>query len=110
MSNEMYFETLSGLTKYLETKLGFSDDVDLSDLEEYEEESYKRQTRCSGYLHNQTNDTYYLLQYLHDYDWGSSNFILDTTPCQKYSEVKLVEAVSNVFKPIKGELDVQNTK
>ena len=98
---EVYFERSSELEKYLIEKLGVSEDdaADyLDDLEDYEEESYKRSTRCSGYFKDNLNNVYYSLTYTNDYDWGSSDFYLDTTPLRKFP--KVVTSVINEYLPV----------
>ena len=98
---EVYFERSSELEKYLIEKLGVSEDdaADcLDDLEDYEEESYKRSTRCSGYFKDNLNNVYYSLIYTADYDYGSSDFYLDTTPLRKFP--KVVISVINEYLPV----------
>jgi hypothetical protein len=98
---EVYFERSSELEEYLMEKLGVSEDdaADcLGDLEDYEEESYKRSTRCSGYFKDNLNNVYYSLTYTSDYDWGSSDFYLDTTPLRKFP--KVVTSVINEYLPV----------
>lgn len=105
MSNEVYLERAAHLVKYLKLHLGFSEEdaEEWRDLDGYEEEPYNRQTQCSGYIHNSNDHSYYFIRYMHDDDWGANDFHLDLTPLKKYKEVKLVEVVDTVFKPIKGE-------
>ena len=98
--SEVYFERSSELEKYLIEKLGMQeDDVQecLSDLEDYEEESYKRSTRCSGYIKDNLKDIYYALTYTSDYDWGSSDFYLDTTPLKKTTKIVQQEVTDYVL-------------
>ena len=96
--SELYFNSRSELVAYLQSNLNFSED-DAEDFDvglfDYEEESYKRSTRCSGYIHNQQEDKYYCVRYLSDYDWGYSDFILDTTPHKReeYEETVVVKKV-----------------
>ena len=101
---EVYFECSSQLEEYLMEKLGVSEDdaADcLGDLEDYEEESYKRSTRCSGYFKDNLNNVYYSLTYTSDYDWGSSDFYLDTTPLKKVT--KIVTQEINEYIAVKEE-------
>ena len=97
---EVYFERSSELEEYLMEKLGMKEDAldCLDDLEDYEEESYKRSTRCSGYFKDSLNNVYYSLTYTNDYDWGSSDFYLDTTPLHKFP--KVVISVINEYLPV----------
>lgn len=93
MNKEMWLDTKEELFKYLQTELGFTEDTAedaLDELEEYEEESWKRQTRVSGYIHNPDTNLYYFVSYLYDYDWGASDFNLDTTPYKQHKETKVV--------------------
>lgn len=96
--SELYFNSRSELVAYLQNSLNFSeDDAEGFEAEifDYEEESYKRSTRCSGYIHNQQEDKYYRIGYLRDYDWGCSDFSLDTTPRKReeYEETVVVKKV-----------------
>ena len=96
---EVYFERSSQLEEYLMEKLGVSEDDAancLGDLEDYEEESYKRSTRCSGYFKDNLNNVYYSLTYTADYDYGSSDFYLDTTPLKKTSRIVEQEVIEYV--------------
>ena len=96
---EVYFERSSELEEYLIEKLGVSEDdaADcLGDLEDYEEEPYKRSTRCSGYLKDNLNNVYYSLTYTSDYDWELSDFYLDTTPLKKTSRIVEQEFIEYV--------------
>lgn len=96
---EVYFERSSQLEEYLMEKLGVSEDdaADcLGNLEDYEEESYKRSTRCSGYTKDSLNNVYYSLTYTNDYDWYSSDFYLDTTPLKKTSRLVEQEVIEYV--------------
>ena len=95
---EVYFERSSQLEEYLMEKLGMKEDAldCLDDLEDYEEESYKRSTRCSGYIKDNLNNVYYSLTYTSDYDWGSSDFYLDTTPLNKTSRIVEQEVIEYV--------------
>ena len=95
--SELYFNSRSELVAYLQNSLNFSeDDAECFDeLFDYEEESYKRSTRCSGYTHNQQEDKYYYIEYLSDYDYGCSDFTLDITPRKReeYEETVVVKKV-----------------
>ena len=99
--SELYFNSRSELVAYLQSNLNFSEDdaEDFDDgLFDYEEESYKRSTRCSGYIHNQQEDKYYCVRYLSDYNCDYSDFILDTTPhkreeYEEYEETVVVKKV-----------------
>ena len=96
--SELYFNSRSELVTYIQSNLNFSEeDAEGFDDElfDYEEESYKRSTRCSGYIHNQQEDKYYCVWYLSDYDCGRSDFILDTTPHKReeYEETVVVKKV-----------------
>ena len=96
--SELYFNSRSELVAYLQNSLNFSeDDAEGFDDElfDYEEESSKRSTHCSGYIHNQQEDKYYCVGYLSDYDWGYSDFTLDTTPHKReeYEETVVVKKV-----------------
>lgn len=96
---EVYFEYSSQLEQYLIDNLGMQEDdaLDcLDDLEDYEEEAYKRSTRCSGYIKDNLNNIYYCVTYTSDYDWGSSDFYLDTTPLKKTSRVVEQEVIEYV--------------
>lgn len=101
---EVYFERSSQLEEYLMEKLGVSEDdaADcLGNLEDYEEESYKRSTRCSGYFKDNLNNIYYSLTYTDDYDYGSSDFYLDTAPLEKTSRIVEQEVIEYVA--VKGK-------
>ena len=96
--SELYFNSRSELVAYLQNSLNFSeDDAEYFDDElfDYEEESYQRSTRCSGYTHNQQEDKYYYIEYLSDYDYGCSDFTLDITPRKReeYEETVVVKKV-----------------
>ena len=96
---EVYFERSSQLEEYLMEKLGVSEDdaADcLGDLEDYEEESYKRSTRCSGYIKDSLNNVYYSLTYTSNDCYGSSDFYLDTTPLKKTSRIVEQEVIEYV--------------
>jgi len=96
---EVYFERSSELEKYLIEKLGISEDdaqESIYGLEDYAEESFKRSTRCSGYFKDSLNNVYYSLTYTNDYDWGSSDFYLDTTPLKKTSRIVQREVIEYV--------------
>ena len=96
---EVYFERSSELEKYLIEKLGITEDdaqESIYDLEDYAEESFKRSTRCSGYFKDNLNNVYYSLTYTSDYDWGSSDFYLDTTPLKKTSRIVEQEVIEYV--------------
>ena len=101
---EVYFERSSELEKYLIEKLGVSEDdaqESIYDLEDYAEESFKRSTRCSGYFKDNLNNVYYSLTYTSDYDCGSSDFYLDTTPLKKTSRIVEQEVIEYV--PTEGK-------
>lgn len=96
---EVYFERSSELEKYLIEKLGITEhdaQESVYNLEEYAEESFKRSTRCSGYFKDNLNNVYYSLTYTSDYDWGSSDFYLDTTPLKKTSRIVQREVIEYV--------------
>lgn len=101
---EVYFERSSELEKYLIEKLGITEhdaQESVYNLEEYAEESFKRSTRCSGYFKDNLNNVYYSLTYTSDYDWGSSDFYLDTTPLKKTSRIVQREVIEYV--PTEGK-------
>lgn len=80
---EIYRDSWPHVVTYLVENLGFTEEdaeYALDDLVEYEEGSHKRITRCSGWIHDTTKDVYYLITYDSDYDWGSSNYVLYTSP------------------------------
>ena len=96
---EVYFARSSELEKYLIEKLGIPEDdaeESIYDLEDYAEEAFKRSTRCSGYFKDNLNNVYYSLTYTSDYDWGSSDFYLDTTPLKKTSRIVQREVIEYV--------------
>ena len=96
---EVYFERFSQLEKYLIEKLGVSEhdaQESVYNLEEYAEEPVKRSTRYSGYFKDNLNNVYYSLTYTSDYDCGSSDFYLDTTPLKKTSRIVEQEVIEYV--------------
>ena len=98
--SEVYFERSSELEKYLIEKLDMDEDSAegcLDDLEDYEDESYKRSTRCSGYVKDNLKNIYYSLTYTSDYDCGSSDFYLDTTPLKKTTKIVQQEVTEYVL-------------
>lgn len=79
---ELYFNSRSEIINHLESNLNFSEeDAEYfdDDLFDYEEVQDKRSTRCSGYFLDQNRNIYYFMSFLHDYDWGNSDYMLDTT-------------------------------
>ena len=98
---EVYFERSSELEKYLIEKLGMTEhdaQESVYNLEEYAEEPLKGSTRYSGYFKDNLNNVYYSLIYTADYDYGSSDFYLDTTPLRKFP--KVVTSVINEYLPV----------
>lgn len=98
--SEVYFERSSQLEQYLIEKLGMQEDDAqecLYDIEDYEEESYKRSTRCSGYIKDNLNNVYYCVTYTSDYDYGSSDFYLDTAARKKTTKIVQQEVTEYVL-------------
>jgi len=103
---EKYFESRSKLVEFLIQEMKFEeDDAEdcLDELVEQEEESYKRSTRYSGYILNSQTGHYYSLVFTSDYDWGSSDFYLDTTPLEMKEEIQTITVKK--FVPIKEEMN-----
>lgn len=100
---EKYFETQDELFTYLQETLGFSEEDSedcLDDLAEYEEDTHKRTLVVSGFIRNPADDFYYFVTYDSDYDWGSSDFCLDTTKRRLVKETKMVEVTENKYIPV----------
>lgn len=101
-----YFQTKAELFKFLVENLGFENEgaanAAFNSLADYEEEPYKSQTVCHGYLHNTKTDSYYELDYNSDYNWGAENFVLETTELKPQKIQKVIELT--LYIPVtKGE-------
>lgn len=98
---EMYFESRSKAEEYLKDVLGMSEndyiDFDM-ELEDYEEESYKRSTRCSGMIYDSVKDVYYSCYFTSDYDWGNSDYYINTSPVKRieYEETVVIKKVKYI--------------
>jgi len=95
---ELYFNSRSEIINHLKSNLNFSkEDAEYfdDDLFDYEEVQDKRSNHCSGYFLDQTRGIYYFVSFLHDYDWGNSDYTLETTPCKReeYEETLVVKKV-----------------
>lgn len=100
---EKFFDTRSELIDYMVSDLGFTEEyadnaLYQRNIAEFEEEPYKRSSRCSGFIYNKDTDLYYCLNYTFDYDWGASDFYLDITPRKAYKETQLVEVTETVYR------------
>lgn len=96
--SEQYFESRSKAEEFLKDTLGLIEDdyVDFDmKLTDYEKESYKRSTRCSGCIHDSVKDVYYEVSFTSDYDWGNSDYYIYDEPLKRleYEETVVVEKV-----------------
>lgn len=102
---EKYFENSSQLVEFLVEELGFSTedayDYMSKGMAGYSEEPHKRSVLCSGYILNTKTGYYYSLYFDCHYDYGSSDFTLDTTPLQMKEEIQTITVKK--FVPITKE-------
>ena len=98
MQEEVYFTDRGNATNFLIETLGLqesdAEDFDMC-LTDFQEESYKRSTLCSGYIHDRKRDIYFAVRFTNDYDWGNSDFYIDPTPNKReeYEETVVVKKV-----------------
>jgi len=100
--SEQYFESRSKAEEFLKYTLGLIEDdyVDFDmKLVDYEEESYKRSTRCSGCIRDSVKDVYYEVYFTSDYDWGSSDYCIDTQPMKRIEYEKTVVVKKVKYSP-----------
>ena len=100
---KLYFNTCSEVEKYLKNELGLIEDDVLDfdmELTDYEEESYKRSTEISGYIHDSVKDVYYSVRFTGDYDWGNSDYYLDTEPFNRHEYEETVVVKKTKYTPV----------
>lgn len=105
---ERFFESKSKLIEFLISDLGFSDE-DAHDFELVDEqtEPNKRAVLVYGYIHDPQKDVYYSLYHSFDYDWGSYDFTIDTTPNKREKFLETVTIEQTRYIPLVFDLKVQ---